>query len=206
MSPMISDFKTAALLGACMAREYAPGVFRLLVAYRSLSASEAASRLDLHVQTAQDFLEALVGLGIVAKEEVYEGKRPYYRYSLQEPRLRLEIDLAGIFAPPAGTVAARGRIREKKNSGVRFATGRDNASINHITVWTGGGRERRERRINLTRDQGRFLFRLPFPTAEPESVGGIMKKAGVEEEAAAEILDLLAWLEENAVIERFSDK
>ena len=51
------DFKQAALLGACLAKDYAPEMFRLLVNYRSLSASEAASRLDLHVQPAQTFLE-----------------------------------------------------------------------------------------------------------------------------------------------------
>jgi hypothetical protein len=204
MSPKISDFKTAALLGTCLARDYAPEALRLLALYRSLSASELASRLDMHIQTAQDFLEALSALGITGREEVLEKKRPYYRYSLRDPRLRFEIDLAAAFTPPAGA-AALGRIREKKNAAARFDVGRDNSSISHVAVWTGGGRERRERKINLTRDQGRFLFRLPFPSAQPESVDDIMKKAGVEEASAAEILDLLAWLEEHAVIERFSE-
>lgn len=206
MSLTISDFKTAALLGTCLAREYAPSVFRLLAAYRSLSASEAASRLDLHIQTAQDFLETLAELGFAAKEEVFEKKRPYFRYKLANAHIRLEIDLRTTFSQSPGAMAMTGKIRERKNAGARFATGRDNASISHVTVWTGNGRERRERRINLTSDQGVFLFYLPFPTADPESVDGIMKKAGVTEAGAAEIFDLLAWLEENAVIERFNDQ
>lgn len=204
MSPTISDFKTAALLGTCLSRDYAGEALRLLAAYQSLSASELASRLELHIRTAQDFLEALAALGIAGREEVLEKKRPYFRYSLRNPRLRFEIDLSAALAPTAND-ARGGRIREKKNAAVRFEVGRENTSISHVTVWTGGGRERRERRINLTRDQGRFLFRLPFPSAQPESVSDIMKKAGVKAEAATEILDLLPWLEENAVIERFSE-
>ncbi len=205
MRPTISDFKTAALLGTCLSRDYAADALRLLAAYQSLSASELASRLDLHIQTAQDFLEVLAALGVASREEVLEKKRPYFRYSLPDLCLRFEIDLTAALAPNAGA-AARGRIREKKNTTVRFGVGRDNASISHITVWTGSGREQRERRINLTRDQGRFLFHLPFPTADPTSMDAIMKKAGVEAGAAAEILDLLERLEALGVIERFGGK
>ena len=57
------DFENAARLGACLSKDYAPEMFRLLVDYRSLSASEAASRLNLHVRTAQSFLEALESMG-----------------------------------------------------------------------------------------------------------------------------------------------
>ncbi len=202
MERTINDFKTAAILGACLAREYAPGVFRLLAAYRSLSASEAAARLELHVQTAQDFLEALAGLGIVVKEEVYEGKRPYFRYSLQTLRLRLEIDLAVTFAPPPDRTAAWGLIRERKNSGARFSAGRDKASIRSVAVWAGDRRSGRERKISLNEPQGHFLFHLPFPTAEPAGVDAIMKQAGVETAAEDEVFDLLDWLEEHGVIER----
>lgn len=202
MSRTIDDFKSAALLGTCLAREYAPAIFRLLAVYRSLSASEVAARLELHVQTAQDFLEALAGLGVVAKEEVYEGKRPYFRYSLLAPRLSLEIDLAATFAPPSSRPAKWGAIRERKNSSARFSTGRDNASIHSVAVWTGDRRSGRERKISLTESQGRFLFHLPFPSSDPVAVDAIMEQAGVEAAAEAEVFDLLDWLEEHGVIER----
>lgn len=206
MTTIIKDLKTATLLGTCLSRDYAGKVLRLLAAYRSLSASELASRLDLHIQTAQDFLEALAELGIAGREEVLEKKRPYFRYSLPDPRLRIEIDLTAALAPTAGA-ADPGRIREKKNAAVRFGIGRDGASISHVTVWTGKGREQRERRINLTRDQGRFLFHLPFPTAEHATVEAIMKRAGVEDAAAAgEILDLLEWLDVQDVIDHNGGK
>ena len=56
------DFAAARRLGACLSRDYADEFFRLLVNYRDISASEAASRLGLHIRTAQDFLEALAEL------------------------------------------------------------------------------------------------------------------------------------------------
>ena len=49
------DFKKAALLGTYISKDYAEDVFKLLVNYKSISASEAASRLNLHIKTAQDF-------------------------------------------------------------------------------------------------------------------------------------------------------
>ena len=82
------DFKTAARLGTYISKDYAEDVLRLLVNYTDISASEAASRLNLHIRTVQDFLEAMESLGIVKKEEVSEGKRPYFRYSLEEERAR----------------------------------------------------------------------------------------------------------------------
>ncbi len=53
------DFGAARKLGACLSRDYAEGMFRLLVNYQDISASEAASRLGLHIRTAQDFLDTL---------------------------------------------------------------------------------------------------------------------------------------------------
>lgn len=63
------------------------------------------------------------------------------------------------------------------------------------------GRERSERRIKLTMPQGKFLFHLPFPGAEPLAVTDIMKKADVEESLAPEIMDLVQLLEKSGVIE-----
>ena len=50
-------FKSAKQLGACLARDYSEAFFRLLVNYRDIAASEAASRLGIHIRTAQDFLD-----------------------------------------------------------------------------------------------------------------------------------------------------
>jgi predicted ArsR family transcriptional regulator len=175
-------------------------MFRLLVNYRSLSASEAASRLDLHVQTAQSFLETLVSLGILDKEESLEKSRPYFRYALKATRITLEVDLASLAVDDAQAGLGR-RIRERRNAGARFTEARGGNAISSVAVWTGEGRSREERKLTLTEAQGAFLYHLPFPGAESLSVSAIMKRAGVDESRAPEILDIVGRLEALGVVE-----
>jgi hypothetical protein len=195
------DFRTAAKLGSLLAKDYAEDVFDLLVNYKALSASEIAARLDLHIKTAQDYLEGLVELGILSKEEVLEKKRPYYRYILKQDRISLELDLAQVKrAPTADNLSLR--LRERENAGARFSVARSDDYITSVTIWTGAGRERQERKIKLTAPQGKFLYHLPFPKAEALTVAEIMHKAGVEAELAPEILDLVQLLDKYEVLEK----
>lgn len=196
----MTDFKTAATLGTYLAKDYAEDFFGLLVNYQDISASEAASRLGLHIQTAQDFLEALASLDILTKEEVYEKKRPYNRYTLNKQHISLDIDLTQIKREQPEGEQER-RIREKRNSGANFTTARGNQSISSVTIWTGNGRDQKERKINLTQPQGRFLFHLPFPNAQPLSIAHIMKAADIDASFSPEILDLVELLEQYGVIE-----
>jgi hypothetical protein len=142
-------------------------------------------------------------LGILSKEEVYEKKRPYFRYSLARPKITMEIDINGM-AGGGKERAGAGRIREKKDSGAIFSTARSGDRISSVTVWTGTGRDRKERKINLTGAQGSFLFHLPFPNAGPMSVEEIMKKAGVDRSYEPEIVDLVELLTESGVLESFT--
>ncbi|MEA3479159.1 MAG: hypothetical protein U9R60_13315, partial [Bacteroidota bacterium] len=93
------------------------------------------------------------------------------------------------------------RIREMKNAGARFTTSRNNQYISNVVIWMGQGRERQERRINLSIPQGKFLFYLPFPNADFESVHDIMKKADVESSHSSEIFDIVEALMGFGVIE-----
>ena len=194
------DFERASQLGACLSKDYAEEMFRLLVNYRSLSASEAASRLDLHVQTAQSFLETLASLGILDKEESTEKSRPYFRYSLRTSRVTLDLDLGSLAVDEAPAGLGR-KIRERRNAGARFTEARGGNAISSVVVWTGDGRSREERKLNLTEAQGAFLYHLPFPDAAPLSVAAIMKKAGVDESRAPEILDIVERLDGLGVVE-----
>jgi predicted transcriptional regulator len=195
------DFPQAARLGACLAKDYAAEMFRLLLSYRSLSASEAASRLNLHVQTAQGFLETLESLGILDKQESREKSRPYYRFVLKTDRIRFDLDLTALVQKDESEPGLRRKIREKKAAGARFVTARGGGAISSVTVWTGRGRSREERKLNLTEAQGAFLFHLPFPGADPLSVTEIMRKAGLDGSGSAEILDIVDRLETLGVIE-----
>jgi hypothetical protein len=194
------DFKEAAKLGTYLAKDYAQDFFALLVNYQDISASEAASRLGLHIRTAQDFLEAMALLDILSKEEVYEKKRPYFRYTLKTDHIRMDIDLTKIQQEQAPDDLVR-EIRERSNAGANFSLARGGEFISHVSLWTGEGRDRKERKISLTRPQGFFLYHLPFPNTTPLPIVDIMRKANVKEELAPEILDIVQLLEKYKVIE-----
>lgn len=194
------DLKSAAKLAAYISKDHAEGIFRLLVNYKDISASEAASRLNLHIQTVQDFLEAMVANEIVAKKEVYEKKRPYFRYSLRKQNISLDIDLRYLLEKSGSEEFLLQRIRENKNAAARFVTARYASHFSSVTIWTGKGRQRQERKINLTIPQGKFLYHLPFPTAEFQSIADIFKKAGISQAFAPEIRDIVELMQKYGVI------
>ncbi len=198
---MTTDFQKAARLGACLSKDYAQDLFRLMVNYRDISASEAASRLNIHIRTAQDFLETLAEIGILDKQEVYERKRPYFRYTLKQAKISLEVNLESLFSNRGGDIQLDRAIRERKSGGAKFSTARDGQQIASVTTWSGRGRDRQERKISLTTAQGQFLYHLPFPTAAYLTIAEIMEKAGVQNKNKGEIIDLVGVLEEHGVIE-----
>jgi hypothetical protein len=193
-------FTTATRLGAFLSKEYAPDFFSLLLSYQDISASEAASRLGLHIRTAQEFLDGLAELDILTKQEVYEKKRPYFRYSLKTQHILIDVDLTQ-FQPQSAPGNLARRIREKANVRVNFSLARGGAFISHVTFWVGDGRESKERKISLTNPQGLFLFHLPFPNADFLSILDILHKAGLDENVVPEILDIVDVLEKHGVIE-----
>jgi predicted transcriptional regulator len=199
------DFASAAKYASLLSKDYAEDIFKLLVNYQAISASEVATRLNLHIKTAQDFLESLEQLGVLSKEEILEKKRPYFRYMLKQTRLVIDIDLMQVKKEPSRNSLAE-HIREKENAGARFSVARSDDYITSVTIWTGVGREREERKIKLTTPQGRFLYHLPFPKAEPLTIEEIMQKADIDQSLAPEIIDLVQLLEKCSVIETLQGK
>jgi len=195
------EFKTVARLSSLLSKSFAEDFMRLMVTYKDISASEAASRLNLHIKTAQDFLDELSQLGIAGKKEVYERKRPYYRYNLIQPRLNIDVDFTALYNPDNESTLLAQKIREQKNTGVLFATSDSHSFISAITIFTGEGRRRKERKINLTTSQGKFLYHLPFPNAAFETIRGIIKKAGIDKAYTSEIVDIVHVLQSHNVIE-----
>ena len=194
------EFEIAAKLGTLLSKSYAKPMFELLVTYRDISASEAASRLNLHIRTVQDFLETLTELGITSRLEVRENKRPYFRYTLKKQRIVIDIDLNSIQREQEPDELSQ-RIRERTRSGARFITARGDNAISSVTIWAGNGRDRKEQKINLSGPQGQFLFHLPFPDADALSIGEIMQKASLDPTLAPEILDLVNVLQQHKVVD-----
>lgn len=196
------NFKEAGVLGSYISKAYAEDIFRLLMSYQSVSASETASRLDMHIRTVQDFLEAMSSLGILKKEEVYEKKRPYFRYTLSTKTISFKLDLNRLLDNQGLEINLDIQICEKRNSGMKFTTARSGQYFSSVTVFMGKGREVASRTISLTLAQGQFLYNLPFPGATPLSVSEIMKKSGVDKVHSSEVMDIVKVLVDFNVIEK----
>ena len=69
-------------------------------------------------------------------------------------------------------------------------------------IWLGEGRNKKEKKINLTISQGKFMYNLPFPSADFESVETIMDKAKLTDEHESEILNIVNDLILFKVIEK----
>jgi hypothetical protein len=196
------NFVEARKLSNYLSKEYSESIFRLLMTYQDISASEAASRLNVHIQTAQDFLETMASYFILNKREVYESKRPYFRYKLVKRKISFEIDLDAVLGEKIASKGGILMIRERKNSGAKFSVARNGRHFSSISVWIGEGRTEKERKINLTEAQGMFLFNLPFPDALPLSIDEIMAKSDVDPTHKPEILDIVNELIGFSVIEK----
>ncbi|MCD6377185.1 MAG: hypothetical protein J7L94_16810 [Caldisericaceae bacterium] len=196
------EFKQVQRMANLLSKPFAGDIFKLLVNYRDISASEAATRLGLHIKTAQDFLEELSALDICEKKEVYEKKRPYYRYKLKKYQFSIDVDLSSLTDKSSQTDSRfLMKIRERKNANAVFTVARSGDYISSVTIFIGEGRKKKERKISLTKAQGKFLYHLPFPTAQPLTIKEIMQQAGIESEHQMEILDIVEVLDENNVIE-----
>ena len=195
------DFKKAAILCNYISRDYAETIFKFLVSYQDISASEAASRLNMHIRPIQEFLEVMVEYDIIEKKEVYEKKRPYYRYAIKKKKIEIMIDLEEVFAKENGQ--AKGfKIREIKNSNAKFSMARNGEYFSTLTLWNGNARTGKEHKINLTIAQGKFLYYLPFPDAKALTVDEIILKADINVLNKPEILDIIEELFEKQVIQK----
>ncbi len=195
------NFEQLKHVSSFLAKDYSEDILRLLVLYPTISASEAATRLDMHIKTAQDALECLAGADVVIKEEVFEKKRPYFRYSLKEKLLSFNIDLGKLVKGSGGVYLLEKKIREKTGTGSVFTSSSVPQMLSSVSIFKGTGRQKKERKVSLTANQGKFLFFLPFPTASPVSVKEIMEKAGTKENYYNEVFDIIELLEKNGIIE-----
>lgn len=184
-------FEKAAILGNYLSKSFAKDIFRLLINYKTISASEAASRLGLHIQTIQEFLEALSELEILSKKEVNEGKRPYFRYELAHSKIQFTLDLEEEFGNTETEWIKTVRIREKQNAGMQFSLARNGKLFSSVTIVSGSNRNRKEKKIHLTTHQGLFLYNLPFPDGQYLTIEEISDKASIPNENMNEIIDII---------------
>lgn len=195
------DFKTVKRYANILSKLFAEDILKILVNYQDISASEAATRLNLHIKTAQDFLEELTLLGIVERRVVYEKKRPYYRYKLKKYEFTINVDLSQLMdSNSIEDIQTNLKIREARNTDAVFSIARSSDYISSVTIFIGEGRRKKQRKISFTQIQGKFLYHLPFPTAAALSITDIMQQAGVDRQHLAEIRDIVDHLIQLGII------
>jgi len=197
------NFKEAAKISAYLSKDYAEKIFRLIMAYQDISASEAASRLGIHIRTVQDFLETMAEYDVINKKEVFEKKRPYYRYSIMKKKIEINIDLEKEFSSLSNNPSDF-KVKEARETGVKFSMARNGEYFSTVTLWIGEGRTSKERKINLTSAQGQFLYYLPFPDGLPLSIDEIMEKGKIDEANRPEILDIVNELVDLKVVDKIA--
>ena len=201
---MKEKFEKLASFGSFISKGYAKDILWILYTYQDVSASEAASRAGLHINTVQEFLEAMYISEIVSREEVSEKKRPYFRYKLNSNKIIFDLDLDELFKKNTEFEQTEIKIREHKKSAATFNRAKGQSYFKSVIIFVGEGREKKEKRINLTNAQGLFLYNLPFPDGQFQSIAEIMKKAAIADEQVPEIIDLVNLLIDYHVIERES--
>ena len=201
---MNNNFEKLTYFGSFISKSYAKDILWILYTYHDVSASEAATRLGLHINTVQEFMEAMYKSDIISKEEVTEKKRPHFRYKLISNKININLDLKELFKNNTEIEHTNIKIREHKNSSATFNRAKSQLSFSSVVIFVGKGRERKEKRINLTNAQGLFLYNLPFPDGQFQSIAEIMKKAAISDKQVPEIVDLVNLLIDYHVIEKKS--
>lgn len=186
-------------ISGILAKNYAEDFFKLLVNYESISATESATRLNLHIKTCQDFLETLYEVNYLSREQVIDKKRPYYRYKLIKQKIDFyfglnqfklnEFDYSNL------------EIKENIKNDCIFISSPKTGQISGITLFEGEGRKCQERKIQLTKAQGNFLLFLPLPTSDRKKVKEILSDTGTKNKFKNEILDLITILIKHEIID-----
>jgi transposase len=196
------NFEQIKIFGTFISKDYSVDLLNLLLDYKSISSSEAASRIGLHIKTVQEFFEGMTEAGILEKEEVFEKKRPYFRYALKSRKFVFEFDFSTLqLDRKKNTSLSEMKIKEKRNSGLTFTAARDGDYLSSCSVMLGKGRDRKEKKINLTKSQGAFLYKLPFPDADPVKVNILIEEAGISKEYEQEIMNIVEYLNDLNAIE-----
>jgi len=159
------------------------------------TASEIASALGIHIATAQKYLEGLEEGGILASRERPSKPRTAREYWLTDTRFTLELDVVQL----AKEEEQRERyprltftmVRERARPDVAYEWDDADKRITAVLFFRKGVRRRMERKLSLSKEEGRFLWNVPFQSERPKSVSEVLWAAGLklEEDRAMRMLE-----------------
>lgn len=186
-------------LSLYLSRDYSDQIFHILLTYETVSASELASQLDLHIKTVQDFLEALADLKLLEAEKVVRHKRPYFRYKLIQDSINLNIDLSQV-QEKSKLEFEDMTLRMTKLPTVMLNTVKDSAES--VTLFLKKNRRMHQKKIKFTPIQGKFLKTVPAHNSSAALFTDLLKKAEIEEKHLDEIKEIVQILITNKVLDK----
>lgn len=133
------------------------------------NASAIASRLNIHTVTVQRVLETLAKYDFVSVSEKRGVGRPSRNFTFKGGQLTM--DLNKLFSDYS---LKSSRIRESGNPDVSFSYDVDKETVNAVLI---GGR--RGDKIRLDSKAGRFLWLVPPPDSEGETIERLSGEAGI---------------------------
>ncbi len=149
------------------------------------TASELAAALGIHIATAQKYLEGMTEGGILQARERPSKPRTAWEYWLPETKIRLEIDVEALVKAEENRKGASGRlatlfIREKARPDVAFEWDDSGKRITAVLFFKKGLRRRLERKLGFSKEEGRFLWHVPFQSEKFRNVAEVLSEAGLE--------------------------
>ncbi len=185
-------------VAALLAREKTGEILARLRSRPYLAASELARLEDIHVATAQRYLQELLETDLVGVRRRTGANRPTQEYWLREPHIRIDIDLQGLPGLSEDEllgVAKRLGVRDAGNTQIVYDTHPETGILQGILVLSDNPPRLVSRRLGVASSVGRFLSRLPGRQKSHISVWDVMQEAGLG------VSDLAAVL---ASLDRFS--
>ncbi|MCK4614281.1 MAG: helix-turn-helix transcriptional regulator, partial [Thermoplasmata archaeon] len=166
-----------------MSRVQTPRILVHLFREPNTTASETAASLGIHIATAQKYLEGLERAGVVESRERPSKPRTAKEYHLLDTKISIEFDIEKMAAeaerekrPPD---LSEIMIREKSRSDVAYEWDDAGKRITAVMFFRKGLRRRMERKVILSKEEGRFLWHVPFQSEEFRSAGEVMEMAGL---------------------------
>lgn len=185
-------------VAALLAREKTGEILARLRSRPYLAASELARLEDIHIATAQRYLQELLETDLVGVRRRSGANRPTQEYWLREPHIRIDIDLQGLPGLSEDEllgVAKRLGVRDAGNTQIVYDAHPETGVVQGILVLSDKPPRLVSRRLGVASSVGRFLSRLPGRTEAHDRVWDVMQQAGLG------VSDLPAVL---ASLDRFS--
>ena len=186
-----------------LSREQTSRILIHLLRKPNSTASETAASLGIHIATAQKYLEGLESFGIVKSRERQSKPRTAKEYSLIGTKISIEFDIEKMAAEAEKEseepALSEIMLREKSRSDVAYEWDDEGKRITAVMFFKKGLRRRMEKKVNLSKEEGRFLWHVPFQSEEFRSAGEVMKMAELNMDGR-KVVEMVERFEELGIV------